>query len=859
MTGEDHKKVEALKTPIAADQPTTPVGTPESSTPTREFSITDVSLRTIAERFDLLAEVGRGGMGTVYRARDRETNEVVALKVLKPEIAARPDVIDRFKTELRLARKITHKNVCRTHDLHRFGDTVVIAMEFVEGESLRSALSRPGGVSLRGGLTWASQICAGLAEAHVQGIVHRDLKPENIVIDRQGQAKVMDFGIARSFETEATQTGTVMGTPAYMSPEQAQGNPVDARSDIYSLGLILYEMFIGRQAFKADTPVAYALKQIHDTPPPPREVEPDLPSRIDRAIQKCLEKNPNKRFQSVTELEAALTQKLEAKPAPAAGEEMELPVHLTRWQRSDWLLVAAAIVGLALFFPFFSRTSLAPRSKVHFDRSVLRRIAQEYAQRLGAPLSQEYRIGADAIPHRYEYIAEKAGALAALELTNNPVPYWEWNVEWHHNGRPPTEVWVDNGGSLITLVRGFPASSGLERLSPEEAKPLAEKALADFFSRNASGLRLEIAANDNWRGLPTTSFIWAEPKEYHGLPRRYTVRFVGREIALLDVSYNPPAGFTWQYPTWQLLPWLALLLVWLVLGLWQRRHVDLAARWRVVTVALAFVIGCWLSWRGSRSTDSSSIMVISTTVGLAIALFIFFASIAVEWSVRRAVPAKFYDFIRLFDRRAFSEPCGLAILRGTFLGLGLLGVDCFLVWIGTSHLGMRLDSGPQIFFQVWPYLRSAGASGHVVLDALGESLGFGFTIGFFASFLGRFVSRPWVAGLAAAALAAAMIPGPIASFGAVQPHHGKVLVLLFDSLLLVWAFSRFDILTLLAAVFTFAFWWQNYRLLVMFEPTGAVEQWIAFAVFGLFVAAAGVIAFQSPLRGLYHRTAAAVD
>ncbi len=816
-------------------------------------------MRAIGARFDLLAEIGRGGMGIVYKARDRETSETVALKVLKPEIATRPELVERFKTELRLARKITHKNVCRTYDLHRFGDTVVIAMEFIEGESLRAILARYGGVPLRRGLQWATQVCAGLSEAHSQGVIHRDLKPENILIDRESTAKVMDFGIARSIETEAAATRIVIGTPAYMSPEQAEGKPADARSDIYSLGLVLYEMFTGHQALHAETPVALALKQIHETPPTPREVEPDLPHRIDGAIQKCLEKKPEKRFQRVTELEAALTEKPEAKPAAAADEEAELPIHLTRWQRSDWLLVGAAIAGLALFFPFFNRTSLAPRSKVSFDRSVLRRIAQEYAQRIGAPLSQDYRIGADPIPARYDYVATKVGALAALELTDSPVPYWEWSVEWRYNDRRPTQVWVDNRGSLTTFTRDFPAGSGKERLSPEEAKPIAEKALADFFNRNPSELRLESAANDTWQGLPTTSFIWAGPKDYHGLQPRYTVRFVGREIALLDVSYNPPAGFIWQYPSRQVLPWLALLLIWLGLGLYQRRHVDLAARWRAVTVALAFVIGGWLNWRVSAHKDLSDVVVTSTTLGLAMALFIFFASIAVEWSVRRAAPSKFPSFVRLFDRRAVSEPCGLAILRGTFLGLALLGLDSFLVWMGTRDLGMRLDSGPQIFFQVWPYLRSPGASAHVMLDAFGHSIGFAFTIGFFASFLARFARRTWVAAVVAAALAATMVPGPLVCLGAVQPYHGKVLVLLFECLLLVWAFSRFDLLTLVAAVFTFVFWWQNYRLLVMFEPAGNLEQWMAFAAFGLFVLAAAAVAFKASLKAAYRRAATAFE
>ncbi len=519
MPGPEDKKDELVKAPLGPEQPTTPPGTPEPSQPTAEFYLSDRATRDLAQRFELLAEVGRGGMGIVYRARDRETGEIVALKVLKPEIAARPDLIERFKSELRLARKITHKNVCRTYDLHRFGDTVVIAMEYVEDESLRAFLARYGSVPLRRGLDWAREVCSALGEAHAQGIVHRDLKPENIVIARDGGVKVMDFGIARSLDTSATQTGAIVGTPAYMSPEQAEGKPADVRSDIYSLGLILYEMFAGRQAFKADTPVAYALKQIHDTPPPPREVEPDLPSRIDRAIQKCLEKKPEKRFQSIVELEAALSEKAEAKPTAVPIEEVELPIHLTRWQRSDWLLVLSAIIGLALFFPFFERSSPAPRSKVYFDHSVLRRIAEEYAQRLGAPIGGVSNIYMWDNPSEYDYVAKTAGARTALELTSNPLPYWIWSVKWSKNGLVVVDV--DNRGALQRFVRDFPGGFSAETLSVEDARPVAEKALRDYFECDASRLQPEIAASDTSSRPATTLFKWVDPKDYHGLKRHY--------------------------------------------------------------------------------------------------------------------------------------------------------------------------------------------------------------------------------------------------------------------------------------------------------------------------------------------------
>jgi serine/threonine protein kinase len=255
-------------------------------------------------------------MGVVYRARDRETNELVALKVLKPEIAAQSRLVERFKQELRLAHKITHKNVCRTHELHRFGDTIVIAMEYVAGETLRAVLNRSSGVLMRRALQWTEQICAGLEEAHSQGVVHRDLKPENIFVDNKGEIKVMDFGIARSLDADPTSIEGPIGTPAYMSPEQAQGRPSDTRSDIYSLGLVMYEMFIGRRAFQGDAPLVLLSKQINEIPPSPREVEPYLPDFIDATIMRCLAKDPEYRFQSVHEVRASLTNASIRSPRP---------------------------------------------------------------------------------------------------------------------------------------------------------------------------------------------------------------------------------------------------------------------------------------------------------------------------------------------------------------------------------------------------------------------------------------------------------------------------------------------------------------------------------------------------------------
>jgi serine/threonine protein kinase len=322
------------------------------------LNLTSTSLEALSARYEILAEAGRGSMGNVYKARDRETGETVALKILKPEVASDQAMMDRFKNELLFARKITHKNVCRVHDFNRIGGISCISMEFVEGESLRSVLNRFGGLPLRKGFDVALQICSGLKEAHAQGIVHRDLKPENVMIDERGNVKIMDFGIARSMEAGTRLTGTMVGTPAYMAPEQVAGKQVDYRTDIYSLGLMLYEVFTGSQAFQADTPVAVALKQLRDAPPPPHQVDPSIPVGLERTILKCLEKDPAKRFQSVADLENRL-RPAGGTPAAAAGLAVShssplprsvsyaAPAEKRERKRASpilWILLGAALV-----------------------------------------------------------------------------------------------------------------------------------------------------------------------------------------------------------------------------------------------------------------------------------------------------------------------------------------------------------------------------------------------------------------------------------------------------------------------------------------------------------------------------------
>ncbi len=262
---------------------------------------------TFAERYQIIEELGRGGMGRVYKVMDTKVKEKVALKLLKPEIAADKKTIERFSNELKFARKIRHKNVCQMFDLNEEKGIHYITMEYVPGEDLRSMIRMSGQLSIGTAVNIAKQICEGLTEAHKIGVVHRDLKPQNIMIDRDGIARIMDFGIARSIRGKGiTGAGVMVGTPEYMSPEQVEGKEVDERSDIYSLGVILYEMTTGKVPFEGDTPFTIGVKHKSEAPQDPRELNSHIPEDLSRLILKCMEKEKDNRYQSSGELQAEL-------------------------------------------------------------------------------------------------------------------------------------------------------------------------------------------------------------------------------------------------------------------------------------------------------------------------------------------------------------------------------------------------------------------------------------------------------------------------------------------------------------------------------------------------------------------------
>jgi tetratricopeptide (TPR) repeat protein/predicted Ser/Thr protein kinase len=271
---------------------------------------------TFAGRYQVIEELGQGGMGKVYKVQDTKIGEKIALKLIRPEAGLDKSSLERFSNELKLARKIRHKNVCQMFDLGEDQGVRYITMEYVHGEDLRQLIRKVGRLSPGQAIAIARQVCDGLEEAHKLSVVHRDLKPQNIMLDDDGNARIMDFGIARSLTGKSiTGAGTFIGTPEYMSPEQVEGKDVDQRSDIYSLGVILYEMVAGRRPFDGETALSIAHKQKYEAPEDPRKFNAQIPEALSRIILKCLEKDKAARYESARALDAALAGIEEGLPA----------------------------------------------------------------------------------------------------------------------------------------------------------------------------------------------------------------------------------------------------------------------------------------------------------------------------------------------------------------------------------------------------------------------------------------------------------------------------------------------------------------------------------------------------------------
>jgi len=331
--------------------------------------------RVLGNRYEIQQVLGEGGMAKVFLGTDRVLSRTVAVKVLAPQYAEDQQFVARFRREAQAAAALNHPNIVSVFDTGSNGNVHYIVMEYVEGKTLQETLREESRLTPERSIEIGEAVARALSAAHAKGLVHRDIKPGNIMITREGQVKVMDFGIARATTSDTvTQTAAVLGTAAYLSPEQAQGETVDHRSDIYSLGVVLYEMLTGRQPFTGESPVSIAYRHVTEDPVPPSRLNPDVPEALDAIVMKAMAKSPDDRYQTAQELIDDLRRAAEGMPVAAAAvlpgattqvidrashtqvmtgpieEEMEEePGRRVGWI-VFWTLLILAVLGLASFF-----------------------------------------------------------------------------------------------------------------------------------------------------------------------------------------------------------------------------------------------------------------------------------------------------------------------------------------------------------------------------------------------------------------------------------------------------------------------------------------------------------------------------
>jgi serine/threonine protein kinase/Flp pilus assembly protein TadD len=343
-------------------------------TKTLETPAEDLTRRsTFADRYEIIEELGKGGMGRVYRVEDTKIKQEIALKLIKPEIASDKKTIERFKNELKIARNIRHKNVCGMFDLNEEKGRHYITMEYVSGGDLKRLIRRTKRLDTGTAISIAKQICEGLSEAHNLGIVHRDLKPSNIMIDDNGKARIMDFGIARPVRGKGiTGSGVMIGTPEYMSAEQVEAKDIDSRSDIYSLGIILYEMTTGRLPFEGDTAFAIGVKHKSEKPRDPKEINPQIPDNLNYVILKCLEKEKENRYQSAGELRSELerieqglptTDRVAPKRKTITSKEITVQLNLKKLLIPALAIFTLVVIGLFLWSPWAKKETPPAESR----------------------------------------------------------------------------------------------------------------------------------------------------------------------------------------------------------------------------------------------------------------------------------------------------------------------------------------------------------------------------------------------------------------------------------------------------------------------------------------------------------------
>ena len=475
--------------------------TRRSPAPSPELHQTQLPAGTIlGQRYEIVAMLGEGGMGAVYKAIDRELNRPVALKVIRPDLARNKAIIERFKQELLLARDVTHRNVIRIYDLGEAAGMKFITMEYVEGEDLRSLLLEKKKLSPEEAVNIIRQICHALDAVHSVGIVHRDLKPQNVMLDKTGRVLVMDFGLARMVESDGmTQTGALVGTMDYMSPEQALAKPLDQRSDIYTLGLIFYELLTGKMPFAAESALASLIRRTRERATPVLDSDGAIPVSVSNIVGKCLERDVNLRYQSTGELRADL----DAWEGNRAGVGLTFHANVEPWGRGiPWPMIATVATVLVLAATGFllrnklfgPKTASAPRGPVSvlvadfqndtsdtlFDGTLepMFNVALEGASFINAYSRGTARQLAEKLPHPSSKLDEQAARLVAVSQGINAIVMGSLSLRGNGYRLSVETIDAVTGKTLATADISAENKDDLLLAIPKLAAPV-RKALGD--------------------------------------------------------------------------------------------------------------------------------------------------------------------------------------------------------------------------------------------------------------------------------------------------------------------------------------------------------------------------------------------